>query len=63
MIDIKNYDEDNVFGKILRKEIPSDPVYETEEIYAFKDINPQAPESNLISIIFSTFQLLQDHYL
>ena len=43
MIDIKNYDKDNVFGKILRKEIPSDPVYETEEIYAFKDINPQAP--------------------
>ena len=43
MIDIKNYNKDNVFGKILRKEIPSDPVYETEEIYAFKDINPQAP--------------------
>ena len=43
MINIKNYNKDNVFGKILRKEIPSDPVYETEEIYAFKDINPQAP--------------------
>ena len=43
MIDIKNYNKDNVFGKILRKEIPSSPVYETEEIYAFKDINPQAP--------------------
>jgi len=43
MIDIKNYNKDNVFGKILRKEIPSDPVYETEEVYAFKDINPQAP--------------------
>ena len=43
MIDIKNYNKDNVFGKILRKEIPSDPVYETDEVYAFKDINPQAP--------------------
>ena len=43
MIDIQNYNKDNVFGKILRKEIPSDPVYETGEIYAFKDINPQAP--------------------
>ena len=43
MIDIKNYNKDNVFGKILRKEIPSDAVYETEEVYAFKDINPQAP--------------------
>ena len=27
----------------MRKEIPSDPVYETDEIYAFNDINPQAP--------------------
>ena len=43
MIDIANYNKNNIFGKILRKEIPSDPVYETEEIYAFKDINPQAP--------------------
>ena len=43
MIDIKNYNKDNVFVKILRKEIPSDPVYETEEVYAFKDITPQAP--------------------
>ena len=43
MIDITNYNKNNVFGKILRKEIPSDPVYETEEIYAFNDINPQAP--------------------
>ena len=43
MIDITNYNKNNVFGKILRKEIPSDPVYETEEIYAFYDINPQAP--------------------
>ena len=48
MIDILNYNKDNVFGKILRKEIPSDPVYETEEIYSFKDINPQAPVHVLI---------------
>ncbi len=43
MIDITKYNKNNVFGKILRKEIPSDPVYETDEIYAFNDINPQAP--------------------
>lgn len=43
MIDIKNYNKNNVFGKILRKEIPSNPVYETDEIYAFYDVNPQAP--------------------
>ena len=48
MIDIKNYDENNIFAKILRKEIPSDAVYEDEEVYAFKDINPQAPVHILI---------------
>ena len=48
MIDIENYDENNIFAKILRKEIPSDVLYEDEEVYAFKDINPQAPVHILI---------------
>ena len=48
MIDIKNYNRDNVFAKILRKEIPSDLVFEDENVYAFKDINPQAPVHVLI---------------
>mgnify|MGYP001185648466 CR=1 FL=1 len=43
MIDIKNYDNKNIFAKILNSEIPSEKVYEDEKIYAFKDINPQAP--------------------
>ncbi len=43
MIDIKNYNSENVFSKILKKEIPSEMVYEDKEVYAFKDINPQAP--------------------
>ncbi|MBS91925.1 MAG: histidine triad nucleotide-binding protein [Rickettsiales bacterium] len=43
MIDIDNYDNQNVFAKILRKEIPSEKVFEDSEIYAFKDISPQAP--------------------
>ncbi len=34
---------DTVFGKIIRKEIPADIVYEDDEILAFRDINPQAP--------------------
>lgn len=37
------YDDDNVFAKILRGEIPSKKVYEDEHAYAFHDINPQAP--------------------
>ena len=36
------YDENNIFAKILRKEIPCDKVYEDEHSLFFKDINPQA---------------------
>lgn len=32
-----------IFCKIVKKEIPSDMVYEDEEILGFKDINPEAP--------------------
>ena len=36
-------EEDCIFCKIIKKEIPSTVVYEDEEILAFKDINPAAP--------------------
>ncbi|MBD3729510.1 MAG: histidine triad nucleotide-binding protein [Sphingomonadales bacterium] len=36
------YDENNIFAKILRGEIPSNRVYEDEWAIAFHDINPQA---------------------
>lgn len=48
MLDINHYDKDNVFAKILRKELPSTKVYESEYSYAFKDINPVAPVHVLI---------------
>ena len=35
--------EDCLFCKIAVGEIPSTKVYEDEFVYAFKDINPQAP--------------------
>ena len=41
MIDIKNYNNENIFAKILRNEIPSEKVYENDHVYAFNDINPQ----------------------
>ena len=44
----KPYDDDNIFAKILRREIPSTPVYEDEFAYAFPDINPQAPTHILV---------------
>lgn len=34
---------DTIFGKIIRREIPADIVYETDEVLAFRDLNPQAP--------------------
>lgn len=34
---------DTIFGKIIRREIPADIVYETDDVLAFKDLNPQAP--------------------
>ena len=37
------YDDQNVFAKILRGEIPNKTVYEDDWALAFHDINPQAP--------------------
>ncbi len=37
-----------IFSKIINKEIPADIVFETDNILAFKDINPQAPVHILI---------------
>ena len=42
------YDDDNIFAKILRGEIPCDKVHETEHSLAFRDINPQTPVHVLV---------------
>jgi len=42
------YDDQNVFAKILRGEIPSNKVYEDEWAFAFHDIAPQAPVHILV---------------
>ena len=36
-----NCDDNNIFAKILRKEIPCKAIYEDEFVLAFHDINPQ----------------------
>ena len=48
MINIDSYDEENIFSKILKKQIPSEKIFEGETVYAFKDINPQAPTHILV---------------
>ena len=42
------YDDNNVFARILRGEIPSRKLYENEWAFAFHDINPQAPVHVLV---------------
>ncbi|OYY69694.1 histidine triad nucleotide-binding protein [Sphingomonas sp. 28-63-12] len=42
------YDDQNIFAKILRGEIPSMRVYEDDFAIAFHDINPQAPTHILV---------------
>lgn len=37
-----------IFGKIIKREIPADIVYEDELCLAFRDVNPQAPTHVLI---------------
>jgi histidine triad (HIT) family protein len=37
------YDDQNIFAKILRREIPNNTVYEDDHVLAFQDINPQSP--------------------
>ncbi len=36
-----NYDNSNIFAKILRGEIPCNKIYEDDFILSFHDINPQ----------------------
>jgi diadenosine tetraphosphate (Ap4A) HIT family hydrolase len=42
------YDDQNVFAKILRGEIPCRKVFEDSHVLAFHDINPQAPVHVLV---------------
>ena len=40
--------ENCLFCRIIAGEIPGDKVYEDDHVYAFRDINPQAPVHVLI---------------
>jgi len=42
------YDDQNIFAKIIRGEIPNDTVLETDHTLAFRDIHPQAPAHVLV---------------
>ena len=59
------YDKNNIFAKILKKEIPCELVYEDDKVLFINDVNPQAkihilaiPKKEVID--FSDFILRSD---
>jgi histidine triad (HIT) family protein len=45
---MREYDPENVFAKILRKELPAQVIYEDDDTLAMMDIMPRAPGHCLI---------------
>ena len=43
-----SYDDNNIFARIIRGELPSKKVYEDENVLAFHDIHPSAPVHVLV---------------
>ena len=47
-IDLTTYDDNNIFAKILRGELPAKVLHDSEHVLAFPDIAPQAPVHILV---------------
>ena len=45
---MKTYDENNVFAKMLKGDIPVNKIYEADNALAFADIHPKAPVHLLV---------------
>ncbi|MGN7661809.1 MAG: HIT domain-containing protein [Anaplasma sp.] len=45
---IEPYDDNNIFARILRGELPCRSVYEDEQVFAFHDVHPEAPVHVLV---------------
>ena len=43
-----SYDSDNIFAKMLRGDVPLEPIYEDDVALAFNDIAPAAPVHVLV---------------
>jgi histidine triad (HIT) family protein len=48
MVPVNAYDENNIFAKILRGDIPCQKVFEDDHVLAFNDISPKAPVHVLV---------------
>lgn len=40
--------QETIFARIIRREIPAQIVFESDKVLAFRDVNPQAPQHILI---------------
>lgn len=66
--DMTTYDPDNIFGKIIRGEIPNHTIYEDDEVLVFMDVLPmsdghclvvpKAPSRNLLDADAATLSKL-----
>ncbi|MEP2640173.1 HIT domain-containing protein [Roseobacter sp.] len=54
------YDDQNIFAKILRGEIPNTTVLDTDHSLAFRDLYPQAP--NHVLVIPKGAYVSYDHF-
>jgi len=61
-VNFTDYDESNIFAKILRAEIPCHKVFENEYALAFYDIQPQA-KKHILVIPKGAYISSQDFYL
>ena len=59
---ISNYNDNNIFAKIIKKEIPAKVIYENNNAMSFLDINPQA-KIHFLVIPKGKYQDLQDFSL
>ena len=55
-----NYDEQNIFAKIIRGELPAEKIYEDEKVLAFMDIMPRSQVIFLLYLrrVFGIFWIL-----
>ena len=45
---MSEHENNTIFGKILRGEIPADLIHEDDKCIAFRDVSPQAPSHILL---------------
>ena len=53
------YDDNNIFAKILRGEIPCNKIYEDDFVLSFHDINPQKKIHEAADVFYHLIMYLE----